>query len=132
LGHEERFPPTRLSSGCGFRKETIAECAATDEMADFSHFERRRSTYWVDPEATHRTPTDQLAWNQAKHLVAELCAMGNAKTALFESLRSDGCNCAEVAATGGMRRLSTNVAFGTSRKAARLRPWPDVQSFNQL
>jgi hypothetical protein len=24
LGHEERFPPTRLSVGCGFRKETIA------------------------------------------------------------------------------------------------------------
>src|SRR5436190_3358231 len=22
--HEERFPPTRLSAGCGFRKETIA------------------------------------------------------------------------------------------------------------
>ena len=24
LYHEERFPPTRLSAGCGFRKETIA------------------------------------------------------------------------------------------------------------
>jgi hypothetical protein len=24
LEHEERFPPTRLSAGCGFRKETIA------------------------------------------------------------------------------------------------------------
>jgi hypothetical protein len=24
VGHEERFPPTRLSAGCGFRKETIA------------------------------------------------------------------------------------------------------------
>jgi len=24
LGQEERFPPTRLSAGCGFRKETIA------------------------------------------------------------------------------------------------------------
>ncbi len=24
FGHEERFPPTRLSAGCGFRKETIA------------------------------------------------------------------------------------------------------------
>ena len=23
-GHEERFPPTRLNAGCGFRKETIA------------------------------------------------------------------------------------------------------------
>ena len=24
MGHEERFPPTRLSAGCGFRKETLA------------------------------------------------------------------------------------------------------------
>ena len=24
MGHEERFPPTRLNAGCGFRKETIA------------------------------------------------------------------------------------------------------------
>ena len=25
MGHEERFPPTRLSAGYGFRKETFAE-----------------------------------------------------------------------------------------------------------
>src|SRR5205807_1530116 len=25
MGHEERFPPTRLSARCGFRKETIAD-----------------------------------------------------------------------------------------------------------
>ena len=24
VGHEERFPPTKLSAGCGFRQETIA------------------------------------------------------------------------------------------------------------
>jgi hypothetical protein len=24
VGHEEQFRPTRLSAGCGFRKETIA------------------------------------------------------------------------------------------------------------
>jgi hypothetical protein len=24
MGDEERFPPTKLSAGCGFRKETIA------------------------------------------------------------------------------------------------------------
>ena len=24
MGHEDPFPPTRLSVGCGFRKETIA------------------------------------------------------------------------------------------------------------
>jgi hypothetical protein len=23
MGHEERFPQTRMSAGCGFRKETI-------------------------------------------------------------------------------------------------------------
>jgi hypothetical protein len=28
MGYEERFPPTRLSAGCGFRKETTLECAA--------------------------------------------------------------------------------------------------------
>jgi hypothetical protein len=31
-GIEERFPPTRLSAGCGFRKETIAGMPATGEM----------------------------------------------------------------------------------------------------
>src|SRR5947209_1825406 len=29
MGHEERFPPTRLSAGCGFRKETIADLRGT-------------------------------------------------------------------------------------------------------
>ena len=29
-GHEERFPPPRLSPGCGFRKETIAGIAANE------------------------------------------------------------------------------------------------------
>jgi hypothetical protein len=33
LGHEERFPPTRLSAGCGFRKETIAGMRGNDEVA---------------------------------------------------------------------------------------------------
>jgi hypothetical protein len=32
-GHEERFPPSRLSAGCGFRKETITGIAATGENA---------------------------------------------------------------------------------------------------
>jgi hypothetical protein len=31
VGHEERLPPTRLSAGCGFRKETTAGIA-TGEM----------------------------------------------------------------------------------------------------
>jgi hypothetical protein len=30
FGHEERFPPTSLSAGCGFRKERIAGCADPD------------------------------------------------------------------------------------------------------
>ena len=29
MGHEERFPPTWLSAGCGFRKETIADLRGT-------------------------------------------------------------------------------------------------------
>jgi hypothetical protein len=31
MGHEERFPPTRLSAGYGFRKETIAGVRHTSE-----------------------------------------------------------------------------------------------------
>src|SRR5947209_14435596 len=34
-GHEERFPPTRLSAGCGFRKETQrARCAESGRSRD--------------------------------------------------------------------------------------------------
>jgi hypothetical protein len=32
MGHEERFPPTRLSAGCGFRKETIVGMRRNGEM----------------------------------------------------------------------------------------------------
>jgi hypothetical protein len=34
-GHEERFPPTRLSGGCGFRKETIAGMRRNGRDAPF-------------------------------------------------------------------------------------------------
>ena len=33
MGHEERFPPTRLSAGCGFRKETIAGMRRNERAA---------------------------------------------------------------------------------------------------
>src|SRR5215467_2174170 len=33
MGHEEWFPPTRLSAGYGFRKETIAGVRRKDEVA---------------------------------------------------------------------------------------------------
>jgi hypothetical protein len=33
MGHEERFPPTRLSAGCGFRKETIAGMRRNGSLA---------------------------------------------------------------------------------------------------
>jgi hypothetical protein len=33
LGHEERFPPTRLNAGSGFRKETIAGTRGNGEDA---------------------------------------------------------------------------------------------------
>jgi hypothetical protein len=35
LGHEERFPPTRLSAGYGFRKETIAGMRRNGRDAPF-------------------------------------------------------------------------------------------------
>jgi len=36
MGHEERFPPTRLNAGCGFRKETIAGMRRNGRDAPFS------------------------------------------------------------------------------------------------
>jgi hypothetical protein len=33
MGHEELFPPTKLSARCGFRKETIAETRGNGEVA---------------------------------------------------------------------------------------------------
>jgi len=49
MGHEERFPPTRLSAGCGFRKETIAGSRGNERDAPIavllcSHAEWRGST----------------------------------------------------------------------------------------
>jgi hypothetical protein len=42
MGHEERFPPTRLSASCGFRKETIAGMRRNGRDAPFADL--RRST----------------------------------------------------------------------------------------
>ena len=36
MGHEERFPPTRLSAGYGFRKETIAGVRHNERDAPIS------------------------------------------------------------------------------------------------
>ena len=33
MGHEARFPPTRLSAGFGFREETIARTRRKDKVA---------------------------------------------------------------------------------------------------
>ena len=35
-GHEERFPPTKLSACCGFRKETIAGMCRNGRNAPIS------------------------------------------------------------------------------------------------
>src|SRR6516164_1758 len=36
LGHEEQFPPTRLSAGYGFRKETLAGARRNGRDAPFA------------------------------------------------------------------------------------------------
>ena len=47
FGDEERFPPTRLSAGCGFRKETIAGMRRNGRDAPFPAV---RVSDQVDPE----------------------------------------------------------------------------------
>src|SRR5437868_2609301 len=60
MGHEERFPPTRLSAGCGFRKETIADLRGTTlsranlsgahlatALSSFRYFGRRLRSGWI-------------------------------------------------------------------------------------
>ena len=41
-GHEERFPPTRLSAGYGFRKETIAGVRRNGRNAPIAAIPRSR------------------------------------------------------------------------------------------
>jgi len=36
MRHEERFPPTKLSVGCGFRKETIAGMSRNGRDAPYA------------------------------------------------------------------------------------------------
>jgi len=56
-GHEERFPPIRLSAGCGFRKwRRSPECAATGEMRRFRPFPEAGSDRRVRPKAAVRRP----------------------------------------------------------------------------
>ena len=43
-GHEERFPPTRLSAGYGFRKETIAGMRRNGRDAPKPAVRRTRGT----------------------------------------------------------------------------------------
>jgi hypothetical protein len=48
-GHEERFPPTRLSDGCGFRKETIVGMRRNGRDAPFAGLGPRslQSSDWL-------------------------------------------------------------------------------------
>ena len=50
LGHEERFLPTRLSAGCGFRKETIAEIRRNVRDALIPAIRRGSEIGQVDPQ----------------------------------------------------------------------------------
>jgi hypothetical protein len=50
LGHEERFPPTKLSAGYGFRKETIAGMRRNGRDAPIPAV---RSTMMEPPGLTH-------------------------------------------------------------------------------
>jgi len=47
LGHEEALLPRRLSGGCGFRKETFTERAATSETGQPQSFARIPSGYML-------------------------------------------------------------------------------------
>ena len=42
-GHEERFPATRLSARCGFRKETIAETRCNGRDAPIADLHSTRA-----------------------------------------------------------------------------------------
>jgi hypothetical protein len=59
MGQEERFPPTRLSVGCGFRKETIAGMRRNGRDA---------------PEADPATPRKSLA--SFRSAVSKLTVIG--------------------------------------------------------
>ena len=59
MGHEERFPPTRLSAGCGFRKETIVGMRRDGRdapIADFPALTPKRGG--SDPEPPFTRPLD--------------------------------------------------------------------------
>jgi hypothetical protein len=46
VGHEERFPPTKLSAGCGFRKETIAGMRRNERDAPSTVIHTLASRRW--------------------------------------------------------------------------------------
>ena len=54
MGHEERFPPTRLSAGFGFRKETIAGMHRNGRDAPISLIP---ATPTKPPDSTERDKT---------------------------------------------------------------------------
>jgi hypothetical protein len=49
MGHEERFPPARLSAGCGFRKETIAGMRRDGRDAPFADLADRAPHLFEHP-----------------------------------------------------------------------------------
>jgi hypothetical protein len=59
LGHEERFPPTRLSARYGFRKETIAGMRRNGRDAPIPAV---RGTVMEPPESTPERPSRPRRW----------------------------------------------------------------------
>jgi len=68
VGHEERFPPTRLSAGCGFRKETIARIRRNGRDAPIPAV---RATMTEPLESTHNGGSSRLtrsaSYAQSRH-----------------------------------------------------------------
>ena len=73
MGQEERFPPTRLSAGCGFRKETIAGTHGNGQDApNFSRSRDRDGTTGVDPTRRLATVGNLYAMARCRHEASAL------------------------------------------------------------
>jgi hypothetical protein len=71
VGHEERFPPTRLSGGCGFRKETIAGMRRNERDAPFADLADRAPHLFKDPIGDVETRCPPAAGIFCRTLAAE-------------------------------------------------------------
>jgi len=69
VGHEERFPSTRLNAGCGFRKETIAGMRRNGQDAPKPAVRRLANRiHWMRRPAQHSHPCiEALGSGKARH-----------------------------------------------------------------